>query len=58
MVMFPVVALIISVVFEGLKIDTSLVVGTLLVLAGNLFVLKSEPPRRRPRLTGVIQEAA
>ena len=58
MVMFPVVALTISVVFEGLKIDTPLVVGTLLVLAGNLFVLKSERPRRRPRITGVIQEAA
>jgi drug/metabolite transporter (DMT)-like permease len=58
MVMFPVVALIISVVFEGLKIDTPLVVGTLLVLAGNLFVLKSERPRRRPEITGAIQEAA
>ncbi|MCH7637764.1 MAG: EamA family transporter [Proteobacteria bacterium] len=57
MVMFPVVALTISVVFEGLKIDTPLVVGTLLVLAGNLFVLKSERPRRRPRITGVIQDA-
>ncbi len=58
MVMFPVIALIISVLFEGLKIDTSLVVGTFLVLAGNLFVLKSERPRRRSRITGVIQEAA
>jgi drug/metabolite transporter (DMT)-like permease len=58
MVMFPVVALIVSVVFEGLKIDTPLVVGTLLVLAGNLFVLKSERPRRRPRIKGAIQEAA
>ncbi len=58
MVMFPVIALIISVLFEGLKIDTPLVVGTFLVLAGNLFVLKSERPRRRPRIMGVIQEAA
>ena len=58
MVMFPVVALIISVAFEGLKIDTPLVVGTRLVLAGNLFVLKSERPRRRPRIKGAIQEAA
>jgi len=57
-VMFPVNAVIISVLFEGLKIDTPLIVGTLLVLAGNLFVLKSERPRRRPRITGVIQEAA
>ena len=58
MVMFPVVALVISVLFEGLKIDATLVFGTLLVLAGNLFVLKPERPRRRPRITGVIQEAA
>ncbi len=58
MVMFPVVALTISVVFEGLQIDAPLIVGTLLVLAGNLFVLKSERPQRRPQITGVIQEAA
>ena len=58
MVMFPVVALTISVVFEGLQIDAPLIVGTLLVLAGNLFVLKSERPRRRPRIADVIREAA
>ncbi len=58
MVMFPVVALTISVVFEGLQIDAPLIVGTLLVLAGNLFVLKSERPRQRPRIARVIQEAA
>ncbi len=58
MVMFPVVALIISVAFEGLQIDAPLIVGTLLVLAGNLFVLKSERPRRRPRIADVIQDAA
>ncbi len=58
MVMFPVVALIISVLFEGLKIDATLIIGTLLVLAGNLFVLESNPSRRRPRIAGVAQEAA
>jgi drug/metabolite transporter (DMT)-like permease len=41
MVMFPVVALVLSTLFEGLEIDTTTVVGTLFVLAGNLFVLKT-----------------
>jgi len=41
MVMFPVVALILSTLFEGLEINASIVVGTLLVLAGNLFVLNT-----------------
>lgn len=39
MVMFPVVALVLSTLFEGLEIDASIVAGTALVLAGNLFVL-------------------
>jgi drug/metabolite transporter (DMT)-like permease len=61
MVMFPVVALVVSVAFEGLKVDATLIIGTLLVLAGNLFVLKSDLPPRRPRIAGVAgvaQEAA
>ncbi|MCP4300177.1 MAG: EamA family transporter [Gammaproteobacteria bacterium] len=41
MVMFPVVALILSTLFEGLEVDASIVIGTLLVLAGNLFVLNT-----------------
>lgn len=41
MVMFPVVALVLSTLFEGLQIDTTTVVGMLFVLAGNLFVLKT-----------------
>ncbi len=53
MVMFPVVALVVSVAFEGLKVDATLIIGTLLVLAGNLFVLKSDLPPRRPRIAGV-----
>ena len=40
MVLFPVLALVLSVLFEGLRIDASLIVGTALVLAGNVFVLK------------------
>ncbi|MCB1844078.1 MAG: EamA family transporter [Halioglobus sp.] len=45
-VMFPVVALAISVLFEGLLVSKSLMAGVLLVLAGNVFVLqaKKAPP--------------
>lgn len=46
LVMFPVVALILSTIFEGLEIDATIVVGTLLVLAGNLFVLDTKSPVR------------
>ena len=46
MVMFPVVALILSALFEGLVIDANIVLGTAFVLAGNLFVLgKTESER-------------
>jgi drug/metabolite transporter (DMT)-like permease len=55
MVMFPVVALILSAIFEGLKIDATVIIGTLLVLAGNAFVLNTRAQRvrkvpRAPRL--------
>jgi drug/metabolite transporter (DMT)-like permease len=61
MVMFPVVALVLSTLFEGLEIDSTTVLGTLFVLAGNLFVLKTRegktasprcaqaPPQRETR---------
>ncbi|MEO0997331.1 MAG: DMT family transporter, partial [Pseudomonadota bacterium] len=39
MVMFPVVALVLSVLFEGLTIDAATITGVALVLAGNVFVL-------------------
>ncbi len=42
-VAFPVVALILSNLFEGLRIDLFIVVGFLLVLAGNLLVLAKNP---------------
>ena len=45
MVMFPVVALILAALFEDLEIDATIVVGTLLVLAGNLFVLTTRAPQ-------------
>lgn len=38
-VMFPVVALILSILFEGLRLDIFIILGTSLVLAGNLLVL-------------------
>ena len=44
MVMFPVVALILSMLFEGLQMTVSLGVGTGLVLLGNLFVMESRLP--------------
>jgi drug/metabolite transporter (DMT)-like permease len=45
MIMFPVVALILSILFEGLQLDLPIVAGTLLVLMGNVFVLET---RRSP----------
>lgn len=58
MVMFPVVALLLSILFEGLQPDATIIVGTALVLAGNLFVLWARPPRQN-RCTGQsLQEAA
>ncbi|MFQ5547460.1 MAG: DMT family transporter [Woeseia sp.] len=41
MVMFPVVALALSFLFEGLEITSGTVLGVILVLAGNVFVLHS-----------------
>ena len=48
MVMFPVVALVISVLFEGLELSTSIVGGMTLVLAGNVFSLRGHKPGSRP----------
>jgi drug/metabolite transporter (DMT)-like permease len=39
-VMFPVVALFLSTLFEGLRLDLPIVLGTILVLIGNVFVLE------------------
>jgi len=48
MVMFPVVALVLAILVEGLEISDSLVGGILLVLTGNLFVLQRG--RSRPAI--------
>lgn len=37
---FPVVAIIISILFEGLEVTKPLLIGVVLVLAGNLFVMQ------------------
>lgn len=47
MVMFPVVALVISVLFEGLELSKSIVAGVTLVLAGNVFILRGRMPADR-----------
>ena len=51
MVMFPLVALAISVAFEGLEIDLTMLIGIGLVLAGNLFVLNRRMPARPGTVT-------
>ena len=61
MVMFPVVALILSVMFEDLDVDATVVVGTLLVLAGNVFILNTKVRRAREssnRKAGVLPVTA
>jgi drug/metabolite transporter (DMT)-like permease len=58
MVMFPVVALVLSMLFEGLKIDATIVLGTFLVLAGNLFVLRTPAPRQKLHFTHAVREPA
>lgn len=49
MVMFPVVALVLSALFEGLRIDGTVLLGTIFVLAGNAFVLQGRAPNRAGR---------
>ena len=58
MIMFPVVALVLSTLFEGLKIDAPIILGTALVLAGNVSVMR---PARAPKdgaIPGPAREAA
>jgi len=47
MVMFPVVALVISVLFEGLQLSGSILAGVILVLAGNVLILRGDRTGRR-----------
>ena len=57
MVMFPAVALLLSILFEGLEITPSIVLGALLVLIGNVFVLKPRVATPRPDYLDATQEA-
>ena len=51
-VMFPVVALILSVLFEDLEIDGPLLWGLALVLVGNVAILSGQPKvKTKPKLT-------
>lgn len=45
----PVVALLLSSLFEGLELTPAILLGTALVLAGNLFVLRTQGERSRRR---------
>ena len=48
-VMFPVVALLLSMLFEGLRLDVFVVLGFALVLAGNTLVLTDHAKNRQPQ---------
>ncbi|MDX1409917.1 MAG: DMT family transporter, partial [Saprospiraceae bacterium] len=48
-VMFPVVAFILSVLFEDLKVEAHIIIGVALVLAGNLVILGVNEIRRAYR---------
>jgi drug/metabolite transporter (DMT)-like permease len=56
MIMFPVVALVLSVLFEGLEITPTLIIGTLFVLAGNWFVLKTRHTDKVPASAGLFDK--
>lgn len=49
MVMFPVVALVLSTLFEGLELNAPTIIGALLVLAGNVFILETRSAREKPQ---------
>jgi drug/metabolite transporter (DMT)-like permease len=54
LVMFPVIALILSMSFEGLELDIYIVIGTILVLTGNVFVLEGRAGRQAPMKTAGV----
>ncbi len=54
----PLVAILLSALFEGLKLDANLVLGALFICVGNVLVVRfSSPPRPAPRLNGEEQAA-
>jgi drug/metabolite transporter (DMT)-like permease len=58
MVMFPVVALVLSALFEGLEIDAPTIWGTALVLAGNVVVMRPARSVHGRVITASAREAA
>lgn len=58
MVMFPVVALILSTLFEGLEVNATIIAGTVLVLAGNLFVLDTRRPAGKTAQPGCAAQVS
>jgi len=46
LVMFPVVALVLSILFEDLPFDASIVIGISLVISGNVFILRRNKGKR------------
>jgi drug/metabolite transporter (DMT)-like permease len=51
MVMYPVVALCLSVLFEGLELSKGIVAGVTLVLAGNLLILRKANQSGQPLIS-------
>lgn len=56
-VMFPVVALLLSMLFEGLQPTPSIVIGTVLVLIGNVFVMEGKSRRKPAPITEAVNPA-
>jgi drug/metabolite transporter (DMT)-like permease len=55
-VLFPVIAVMLSVVFEGMPLSPSLLLGVAMVLSGNVFVLQSRK-QAAPKAAVVVQGA-
>ena len=48
-VMFPVVAVVLSLLFEGLRLNSAIVTGVVLVIMGNVVILGTGKSRRELR---------
>ena len=57
MVMFPVVALIISYFFEGLELNWNVVCGVALVIVGNIVILLKGRSKRLPGISELVTSA-
>lgn len=56
MALVPVVALLLSAIFENLALDAYLVIGGLAVFAGNILVLSNQGRKMRPFARKIIQQ--